>query len=103
MPDLLPCPFCGCERVGYHNGWQFGDRGKHIESTGDKKPCREPSITCDGCGMGMVAGDFCWGISDARAEADTKEIWNMRDGVKSGQIPRALPGWATCRGGNYDC
>ena len=76
--DLLACPFCGCKKVEYHNGWIFGDRDKHIKKTKDNKPFREPSITCDGCGMGMSVGSFGWGVSDEIAEHDTKEIWNMR-------------------------
>lgn len=68
---LLACPFCGGD-AEYHNGWIYGDRAK-----GDKKS-RNPSVTCQKCGIGFSVGSFGGGISDNQAHRMTANAWNKR-------------------------
>jgi hypothetical protein len=69
---LKLCPFCG-GKAKYYNGWGFGDRDKAKEKDG-----RDPSVSCEDCGIGISQGWYGHGISDEDAIEDTIKAWNRR-------------------------
>ena len=76
---LKSCPFCGSEDVYYFSGWKGGTRAKHKKYELGKEPeGRSPSISCEECGIGLTAGWFGYGISDANAKKYTCNAWNKR-------------------------
>lgn len=73
MKKLKSCPFCGSKKVNYYNGWRFGDREK------DKSEWREPSVSCEQCGIGISVGTFNRMVPDDKAKEETIKGWNCRN------------------------
>lgn len=74
MSELKLCPFCGSKETHYFNGWKKGARKF------DTKRDREPSVTCEKCGIGMSFGSFGYGVTDRLAKKMTIDAWNRRVG-----------------------